>query len=171
MSSDGDQPNGDPITTAPEGADDQPQGTDDTSPAVEDDNVDYWKAMSRKNEAAAKKERAEKRELLKKLEQMLSPEQVADKDTQLAELSAKMQQVEVERLRFQVAAQKGLPPDLLEFLTGNDEDELAEKADKLLSMLPKAAKAQAASAGVKSEPPPPEKPSPAELLRIIARGR
>lgn len=169
MSDDSDQPQGDLVDTAPQGADEMPQGSDTETPEVPVDPD--WKAQARKWEGRAKKSDQQLAELRKKLEQMVSPEAVADKDTQLADALAQAKQAELIALRYKVAADKGLPADLMDFLTGDTEEELSEKADKLTSMLPKAVKAQAASAGINSEPPPPDKPNTAELLRIIARGR
>lgn len=42
----------------------------------------------------------------------------------------------VESLRARVAITKGLPADLMEFLTATDEDELAAQADRLMARLP-----------------------------------
>jgi hypothetical protein len=41
----------------------------------------------------------------------------------------------VESLRARIAIAKGVPPDLLEFLTATDEDELNAQADRLMARL------------------------------------
>jgi hypothetical protein len=41
----------------------------------------------------------------------------------------------VESLRARIAIAKGVPPDLLEFLTASDEDELNAQADRLMARL------------------------------------
>jgi colicin import membrane protein len=53
-----------------------------------------------------------------------------------AEASAtELAQLRVENTRTRVALEKGVPADLIEFLTGSTEEEIAAKADVLLSRL------------------------------------
>lgn len=168
MSDDSGQPNGDSIDNAPEGALDQPQG-DDTpeapQEAPEQPDTD-WKALSRKNEAAAKKARAELASLRKQLEQMVSPEQAADTATQLAEAQKALSEAETERLRWRVATIKGLPPEMAERLIGSTEEEMAEDADRLASLLAKPTKAMAAREGVSNTPPEAPALTATQLLKI-----
>lgn len=171
MSDESGQPNGDSIDNAPQGALDQPQGTDtpeaplEAAPEEQASDTD-WKALSRKNEAAAKKARAELAALRKQLEQMVSPEQAADTATQLADANKRLADAEQERLRWRVATIKGLPPELAERLIGSTEEEMAEDADRLASMLAKPVKAQAAREGIANTPPEAPALTATQLLKI-----
>lgn len=88
--------------------------------------AEKWKANSRKNEAAAKRmaalEESQKTEAQKLAERATAAESVA---------AAAQSQL----LRYQVAAEKGLPAELAVRLQGSDAKELAADADKLLALL------------------------------------
>lgn len=51
------------------------------------------------------------------------------------ESAAELAQVRLENTRTRVALEKGVPADLIEFLTGATEEEIAAKADVLLARL------------------------------------
>jgi hypothetical protein len=163
------QPSGDAIDNAPSGAPDEPQGHD--TPAHDPDEGQPqgepdWKALSRRNEAKAKKASSELAALRKQLEQMVSPEQVADKDTQLVQAQQRLADLERDALRWRVATVKGLPPELAERLIGSTEEEMSEDADRLASMLAKPVKAQAAREGVVNQPPEAAPLTATQLLKI-----
>ncbi len=52
---------------------------------------------------------------------------------QIAQADARAKQAESEALRLRVAADTGLPSDLQEFLTGDSEEQLRERAAKLMA--------------------------------------
>ena len=52
-----------------------------------------------------------------------------------AEAAAELARLRAENVRATVALSKGVPADLIEFLTGDTEEEVAAKADLLLSRL------------------------------------
>lgn len=52
---------------------------------------------------------------------------------QIAQADARAKQAEAEALRLRVAADTGLPSDLQEFLTGDSEEQLRERAAKLMA--------------------------------------
>lgn len=119
-----------------------------------------WKALARKHEGAAKKlgdlEDAQKTEAQRLEERAASAEQHA------AELQGEL-------LRLQVAAAKGLPPELAARLRGGSEEELTEDADRLLALLkPAAPQARPPDArqGVRGQAAAP--PDPDQWLRQMA---
>ncbi len=97
---------------------------------------------------------------------MVSPEQVADKDTQLVQAQQRLADLERDALRWRVATVKGLPPELAERLIGSTEEEMSEDADRLASMLAKPVKAQAAREGVVNQPPEAAPLTATQLLKI-----
>lgn len=148
-------------TTAPQGVDDQqvqdekPQGTD-------------WQAEARKWESRAKKDAKALDELKQQVQTLVSPEQVASKEQQLAEATAAAEQARHEALRLRVALDEGLPPALAARLHGDSEEALREDAAVLKQMV-KAPAGQDAKKG-QAAAPPIAKPSATELLRTIVKG-
>jgi len=109
---------------------------DDGAGAQEPDlkaEADKWKALARKHEAKAKENAAAAREL----------EQVKDRDKsdadKLAEKAAEAErratEAEGSLLRFQVAAAKSLPSELIPRLRGDSQEELEADADELLKLV------------------------------------
>lgn len=94
------------------------------------------KALAAEREArkAAEKSAAEFAERLKKLETAnLSELERAQREA--AEARATLEQITKQNLRNSVALAKGVPADLVDFLNGDTEDEIAAKADVLLARL------------------------------------
>ncbi len=58
--------------------------------------------------------------------------EAAKKSDELAEAQRRAAEAEVRALRFEVAAEKGLPPQLADFLSAETKDELDKQADLLL---------------------------------------
>lgn len=105
-----------------------PDPAPDTKPT---ETVDYWKRMSRENEARAKAN-ADAAKRLKEIEDRdLSELQKAQRDRD--ELAAKYADLERNALRSTVALAKGLPPEVAAILAGSNEDELNAHADALLA--------------------------------------
>jgi hypothetical protein len=95
-----------------------------------------WKAQARKWEARAKDAQAD-RELAAKWREYESSqksehEKLAD---ELARAKAEASEASSKLLRYQVAAQKGIPADALDLLPGSSLEELETAADKLLSLI------------------------------------
>jgi regulator of protease activity HflC (stomatin/prohibitin superfamily) len=86
----------------------------------------------------ANKEAETLRRKLKEFEdaQKTEAEKLAERATQA---EAELQALRVESIRSRVALTKGVPADLLEFLTATSEDDLSAQADRLLARLPPAA--------------------------------
>lgn len=87
--------------------------------------------------AALKKANKEAETLRLKLQQFEDAQKTeAQKLAERAEAAEKeLNDLRVESLRSRVALAKGLPSDLLEFLTASDEESLTAQADRLLSRL------------------------------------
>lgn len=95
----------------------------------------------------------EARKAADKRAEELAAELKAIKDAQLseveranqtaAEAAAELERLRTENIRASVALTKGVPADLIEFLTGKTEEEVTAKADLLLARLnaPKTPKA------------------------------
>jgi len=148
-------------TTAPQGADDQqqqdekPQGTD-------------WQAEARKWESRAKKDAKALDELKQQVQTLVSPEQVASKEQQLAEANAAVEQARTEAMRLRIALDEGLPPALAARLHGDTEEAMRDDAAVLKQMV-KAPAGQDAKKG-QAAAPVAAKPTATELLRTIVKG-
>jgi len=124
-------------TTPPAGADPNtpPAGvTDPATPPAPPADLDSalkelakWQAMSRKNEERAKSNAAAATELQQIKDAQLSAEQKAQKIADKA--TADAAEAKAALARYQVAAAKGVP---VELLTGADEATLLAQADALL---------------------------------------
>lgn len=160
------------MTTEPQGSEqDQPQGeSTDTEPTPpQGEQGTDWQRESRKWEARAKKDAQALADLRKQLGQMVSPDQVADKDRAVAEAQSLAAQASLAAAKYRVALAEGLPIDLAERLVGDDDDALREDAARLKALLKPsapAADARKGQAGEKAD----AKPSGNELIRLIAKG-
>lgn len=104
-----------------------------TEPKVADVPPEVKKALREAN-----KEAETLRRKLKEFEDAQKSE--AEKLAERASLAeAELQALRVESIRSRVALTKGVPADLLEFLTASDEESLADQADRLLARLAPAA--------------------------------
>jgi hypothetical protein len=127
------QPNTPPAAAPepPAATPEQPQG----EPATElGPNGTKALAEERKQRRLAEKTAADFKARLDALEQAnLSEVDKAKKAAQDAQ--AQLTELTKQNLRNKVALQKGVPADLVEFLSGDSEDEITEKADLLLKRL------------------------------------
>lgn len=158
--------------TGEETIEDEPQGfVEDEAPAETPEGPD-WKALSRKNETKAKKANAELKELRDRIANMLSPDEVADKDAALAEAHAKANAALVEATRFRVALAEGIPLELAVRLQGETEDEMREDAERLRELVKPQAGLGSTDARKATNPPPNVDPPDAnDLLRQIVAGK
>ncbi len=104
-------------------------------PAPADDLGDAGKkaiAAERAARRAAEKANAEMAARIKEFEDASKSE--AEKAAARAEAAEKaLAEVTAKALRLEVAAEVGVPADLVEFLTGGDEESLRAQADKLMA--------------------------------------
>lgn len=111
------------------------------TPAPESGEGEQSKARPDENvppeiRAALKKANKEAETLRLKLQQFEDAQAEAQKLAERAEQAERERDaLRVESIRARVAISKGLPADLLEFLTASDEDELNAQADRLLARL------------------------------------
>ena len=94
------------------------------------------KALAAERDArkAAERRFAEAEARLKEIEDAnLSELQKAQRDAE--EYRAKLASLQVENARSRIALEKGVPSDLIEFIVGEDEEQMAAKADLLMSRL------------------------------------
>lgn len=110
----------------------------DTEPeteSVQDPSAEAekWKALARKHEERAK-QNAAKAQQYDELEQAQKSDQ-----ERLAEAADQARreadQAKAEAARYRVAVEKGLPSDLIQFLSGTDEESLTSQAETLLSRI------------------------------------
>lgn len=102
--------------------------TPEDKPIKPTETVEFWKAMSRKNEKAAK-------ELEELRAAQLSKEELAAKEA--ADAKAEAAQAKAEALRWRIAAKHGITDEDAElFLTATDEDTLTRQAERLKDRTP-----------------------------------
>lgn len=161
-----DEPTGEDII------EDEPQGfVEDEAPAETPEGPD-WKALSRKNEGKAKKANAELKELRDRIANMLSPDEVADKDAALAEAQANADAAFIEATKFRVALAEGLPLELAVRLQGATEEEMREDAERLKELVKPQAGLSSTDARKATNPPPNvDPPNANDLLRQIVAGK
>lgn len=75
----------------------------------------------------------------------------------LAKAEQRAAQAETELIRFQIASEKGVPAEAVEFLTGSSREELEASADKILSLVTKPATPDF-DGGAREPAPDPETP-------------
>ena len=149
----------------------QPQGeTEATVDSSEPQGPD-WKSQSRKHEARAKKAQAELKELRDQIHQMLSPEQVADKDAALAEAVNAQQSALIEAAKFRVGLAEGLPLELTVRLQGATEEEMREDAERLKELVKPSANVRSDIKKATNPAPQVDPPNANDLLRHIVAGK
>jgi hypothetical protein len=151
-----DQPQGETETT--EVQSDKPKGTD-------------WKSMSRKHEARAKESSAELKKMRDAMNQMLSPDEVADKDAALADARKATEAAEIQATRFRVALAEGLPLELAMRLQGTTEDEMRDDAEQLKGLLKPSTSAKTDAKKGTNPPVDQTPPNANDLLRQIVAGK
>lgn len=120
---------------ATETAKPEPQGTDGTGPVASDD-LDAWKAASRKHEDAAKKAREEAKANAAAAKELadLKAAQMSDQEKAEAAAKATTERAEVAERKsaiLQAVIDHGLTKDDIEFLEDVPADKIADRAKKL----------------------------------------
>lgn len=118
------------MTTPTPGTEGAPSGTPATPPAEPDWKVEAekWKALSRQNEDKAKANKTAADELATLKAAQLTDQQRAEAAAQAAQAQAA--DATAQLMRYQVAAAKGVP---VELLTAADEAALTAQADALIA--------------------------------------
>ena len=149
---------------------DEPQGESEANPPADPQGPD-WKSQSRKHEARAKKAQAELKELRDRIGQMLTPDEVADKDAALAEAMKSQEAASLEATKYRVALAEGLPLELAVRLQGATEDEMKEDAERLKELVKPSSATKADLKKGTNPPPTADPPNPNDLLRQIVAGK
>lgn len=153
----------------PEGDEGKPETPDEQVVAQADKPDAVQNLIDRERDARkAEKQRAD--ELAAKVKEYedaskSEQEKLAEERDQL---KREAEQAKADALRVRVALEKKLPADLIDRLRGNDEDELREDADKLLSLV-KPADATDFDSGART--PAPEKKAPDQEHNAWLAGR
>lgn len=146
----------------PQGADQQQgitgQADDEGQPGTD------WQAQARKWEARAKKDAKALEALKQQVNGLISPEQVHSTEQELAASRGEAEAAKAEALRYRVALEQGLPPDLARRLVGDDEEALVADAKALKGLLKPAKATPDAKAGTAPESQPPTM-TPDQALR------
>ena len=161
-----------PAGAAPTGAPPEVDEVETTTDPKAD--AEKWKALARKHQAEAKKN-ADAAARLADIENASKSE--TERLTSAAqEATARAAKAESALLRYQVAAEMGVPAALAARLQGDTEDELREDAERLLALVP------TPPDGAPTKPPParfdggprgtgePPKPDPNETFRRYLSG-
>ena len=149
----------------------QPQGETEANATEPELQGPDWKSQSRKHEARAKKAAQELKELRDQIQQMLSPEQVADKDAALVEAVKAQETALVEATKYRVALAEGLPLELAVRLQGATEDEMKEDAERLKELVKPSANIRSDIRKATNPAPQVDPPNANDLLRQIVAGK
>jgi hypothetical protein len=150
---------------------DQPQGETEAEIAEPEPQGPDWKSQSRKHEARAKKAQSELKELRDQIQQMLSPEQVADKDAALADAVKGQEAALIEATKYRVALAEGLPLELAVRLQGGTEDEMREDAERLKELVKPSSNVRSDIRKATNPAPQVDPPDANDLLRQIVAGK
>ena len=116
---------------------DAPKGTKENPATVSQEpktfDADYVKTL--RSESAANRKKAQ--EAIARIEELEARDQseLEKAQTKAAKLEQAKVEAEAKLLRYEVAAEKDVPAEALDFLTGNTREELEAKADKLLELV------------------------------------
>lgn len=159
------------VTTEPEG------GTPDTTPTVDDlaaqiealtKDRDEWKRHSRENEARAK-ENAEKAKAYDG-----SQERSKTMEERLAALEAERNQLASEKERSalvsKVSKATGVPSQVLDMLTGTDEQSLTDQANIIIQAQKKPSSVVIPNDGSAPEPKKPNNSEQMQFVRDLVAG-
>jgi outer membrane PBP1 activator LpoA protein len=129
--------NVDTTTPAPD-ADATPASEADTTTPKPTETVDFWKQKAREQEKRAK-DNAEAAKRLSELEESQKTE--SQRLTERADTEYKRaQDAEAKLLRYEVAAETGVPATALKFLTGSSREEIEASAKDVLDLIGNAGK-------------------------------
>ena len=128
MAQEADAPEGEKPATPEAKEGEKPQGDE---PKTFD--ADYVKTL--RSEAASNRKRAQDAEA--RIEELSEQDksELEKLTGKLSKAESKAQEAEGRLLRFQVAAEKQVPADALDLLTGSTREELEARADKILNLV------------------------------------
>lgn len=95
----------------------------------DEDTVEYWKSRSRQHEKQSKEYRAAAEEWHKYQESQKSVEE--KRAEELSALQEELKRERTERMRLEIAAERGITGEALKLLDGSTREEIEEKADAL----------------------------------------
>lgn len=128
----------DNVTTPTPDTDETAVSETDTTAPKPTETVDFWKQKAREQEKRAK-DNAEAAKRLAELEESQKTE--TQRLTERADAEYKRaQDAEAKLLRYEVAAETGVPATTLKFLTGNTREEIEASAKDVLALIGDAAK-------------------------------
>lgn len=155
----------------------EPDGADEP-----DADEQHGRSYSESYVRQLRREAAGLRKSLGEVEERLQAREDADKTDQekLAERAeaaeARAKEAELRLMRFEVAAERGLDPAAVQFLTGSTKEELELRAEELAKLLQDKGKPTAGGFDGGARKPAPEKGTPEEehnrlLLEALGRTR
>ena len=150
------EPQGSDAPPEPQGSPPPQPDAPDAPPAQPEETTD-WKAEARKWEARAKKDG----EALKRIQDAVNA-----KDSEAQQAQAEAAEAKTVALRYRVAAEFKLPPDLADRIKGSTEEEIHADAKALAAYIPTGR--TDANNGAGAKPPPSTPPNPNDLLRLMA---
>lgn len=156
--------------TPPEGQEPEAAPTNDEPKAEKPDSFSREYVEKLRAEAASNRKAAQ--EAAAKVEEYESANQ-----TELEKLTGKLSKAEESRkaaetklLRFEVAAEKEVPPQAVDFLVGDNREELEAKADKLLQLVKDKETTPDFDGGARDPAPEPKSPEQShdeDVLRLL----
>lgn len=139
----------------------EPASTPETKPDEGKDegktfDAEYVKQLRSEN-AARRKREDELSERIQELEDRDKSE--AEKaQSKLSRAEKRAAEAEAKLLRFEVAADKQVPPDAIDLLAGTTREELEAQADKILALAKQAQQAPEFDGGAREPAPEPDTP-------------
>lgn len=113
----------------------EPEANTEVEPHGDTKEID-WKAQARKWEARAKDAQADRELAAKWREYEASQKSEYEKlSEELAAAKAVADQATSKLVRYEVAANKGIPADAIDLLSGSNQEELEAAAEKLLALI------------------------------------
>jgi hypothetical protein len=99
----------------------------------DEETVDYWKSRARQHEKQAKEN---KEAALAWTEYQESQKSVEEKRAEeLAAIQSELDKERTERIRLEIATERGISGDALKLLDGSTREEIEAKADALLELI------------------------------------
>lgn len=111
--------------------DDTPNG--EASKSNDEDTVEYWKARSRQHEKQSKENKSAAEAWAAYQESQKSVEE--KRAEELLALQSELEKERAERIRLEIATERGISGEALKLLDGSTREEIEAKADALLEII------------------------------------